>query len=184
MDLDGGNLKELTEVEDQNPHISPDSRQVVYASWNLSQGSSMWQVSLDGGKPEQLTDYYIQVPVFSPDGKWIAFLYYDDQVTPKRWRTGIIPATGHVKPVKSFDRPNIDYQHIQWTPDGQSLSYMGAPAFPSNVWLQPVSGGEPKKLTDFKSDIIYRHVWSRDGKQIALARGNEISDVVLIRNPK
>jgi serine/threonine protein kinase/Tol biopolymer transport system component len=181
MDLDGGNLKELTSVEDQTPHISPDGRQVVYASWQQSQGSSMWQVSIDGGAPVQLTDYYIQGPQFSPDGNWIAFIYYDDQVTPKRWRNGIIPATGHVRPVKLFDRPNIDDQHVQWTPDGRSLSYIGAPAYPENLWLQPVAGGAPKQLTNFKSDRTYHHVWSRDGKQLALARGNEMSDVVLLR---
>jgi Tol biopolymer transport system component len=184
MDLDGGNLKQLTEVEDQAPHISPDGRQVVYAAWNLSQGSSMWQVSIDGGVPVQLTDYFIQVPTFSPDGNWIAFSYYDDQVTPKRWRNAIIPATGGGKPVKLFDRPSFDYQHLQWTPDGRSLSYIGAPAHPSNIWLQPVAGGEPKKLTDFKSDLIYRHVWSRDGKLIALARGSGMSDVMLIKDSR
>jgi Tol biopolymer transport system component len=144
----------------------------------------MWQVSIDGGPPVQLTDYYIQVPVFSPDGNWIAFIYYDDQVTPKRWRNAVIPATGHVKPIKLFDRPNIDNQHVQWTPDGRSLSYIGPPAYPSNLWLQAVAGGAPKQLTDFKSDLIYHHAWSRDGKQIALARGSEMSDVVLIKDSR
>jgi Tol biopolymer transport system component len=72
----------------------------------------------------------------------------------------------------------------RWAPDGRSLSYIGAPAHPSNIWLQPVDGGEPHKLTDFKSDLIYRHAWSRDGKTLALARGSETSDVVLIRANK
>ncbi len=99
----------------------------------------------------------------------------------RRWRNAIIPATGGVKPLILFDRPNIDYQFVRWTPDGRYLSYIGAPGYPSNIWLQPVAGGEPKKLTDFKSDIIFRHAWSRDGKILALARGTETSDVVLMK---
>jgi len=37
-------------------------------------------------------------------------------------------------------------------------------------------------LTDFKSDQIFSFEWSRDGKQLALTRGTESSDVVLIRD--
>jgi Tol biopolymer transport system component len=117
--------------------------------------------------------------VFSPDGNWIAFIYYDEQVTPKRWCNAVIPSAGG-RPVKLFDRPNFRYQHVRWTPDGRSLSYIGPPAIPSNIWLQPVEGGEPRKLTDFLSDSIYHHAWSRDGKWLALARGAETVDVVLL----
>ena len=54
---------------------------------------------------------------------------------------------------------------------GRHVSFIGAPPDPSNIWLQPVDGGEPRKLTDFKSDYIFRHEWSRDGKSLYLVRG-------------
>ena len=50
----------------------------------------------------------------------------------------------------------------------------------SNIWMQPLDGGPPRQVTDFKSDRIFGFEWSRDGKQLALARGTESSDVVLI----
>jgi len=37
-------------------------------------------------------------------------------------------------------------------------------------------------LTDFKSDRIFSFAWSRDGKQLALARGTLTNDVILISN--
>ena len=53
-----------------------------------------------------------------------------------------------------------------------------------NLWSQPLDGGPPKQVTDFKSDEIFSFAWSRDGKQLALARGVETGDVVLITDSK
>jgi hypothetical protein len=39
-------------------------------------------------------------------------------------------------------------------------------------------------LTDFKTDHIFFFDWSRDGRQLALARGTRASDVVLINDLK
>jgi hypothetical protein len=39
-----------------------------------------------------------------------------------------------------------------------------------------------KRLTDFSTDSIFYFAWSRDGKQLALARGTVTHDVVLISN--
>ena len=47
-----------------------------------------------------------------------------------------------------------------------------------------VDGGPPKQLTNFTSDQIFGFDISRDGKQLALARGTQASDVVLISDFK
>ncbi len=52
----------------------------------------------------------------------------------------------------------------------------------SNIWSQPLDGGAPKQLTDFKTDRIFAFDWSRDGKQLAVSRGTVTSDVVLIKD--
>jgi Tol biopolymer transport system component len=51
-----------------------------------------------------------------------------------------------------------------------------------NLWAQPIAGGPPVKLTHFTADGISFFVWSRDGKQIAIARGTTTTDAVLISN--
>ena len=56
---------------------------------------------------------------------------------------------------------------VRWLPDGSAFGYISTRGGVSNIWLQPVEGGEPKQLTDFKSDVIFSFDWSRDGKQIA-----------------
>ena len=45
-------------------------------------------------------------------------------------------------------------------------------------------GGTPRQLTDFRSDLTFFFDWSRDGKQLALARGTRTNDVVLITDFK
>jgi hypothetical protein len=50
----------------------------------------------------------------------------------------------------------------------------------SNLWAAPLTGGQTKPLTDFKSDRIFDFVWSRDGKSLALSRGRTSRDVVLL----
>jgi serine/threonine protein kinase/Tol biopolymer transport system component len=184
MDLDGGNLTQITSGEDTAPDVSRDGSWVIYSSWNPGPkgvtGQGLWKVSIDGGSPVQLTDYNTQLPEYSPDGDWIVCTTFDDQVTPKRWRNAIIAANGG-PPVKQFDRPNYNYQYARWTRDGRYLSYIGPPAVPSNIWLQPVAGGEPRQLTDFKTEMIFRHAWSRDGQTLTVARGNRTTDVVLMK---
>ena len=52
----------------------------------------------------------------------------------------------------------------------------------SNLWRLPLDGGKARQLTDWKTDFIYWHAWSRDGKQLAVSRGTETMDLVLIQN--
>jgi hypothetical protein len=54
----------------------------------------------------------------------------------------------------------------------------------SNLWSQPLDGGKAKQITDFKSDLIYNFAYSRDGRQLALARGSHTRDAVLISEVK
>jgi Tol biopolymer transport system component len=71
---------------------------------------------------------------------------------------------------------------VRWLPDGRAFSYVRTRGGVSNIWLQPIDGGEPRQLTDFKSDVIFSFDWSRDGKQLACSRGTEDRDVILINN--
>ena len=56
------------------------------------------------------------------------------------------------------------------------------PATLPNIWNQPLDGGLPKPVTSFKSLWVYGYAPSRDGKQIALSRGDQYQDIVLIKD--
>ena len=51
----------------------------------------------------------------------------------------------------------------------------------SNVWLYSPEMKPVKAITDFKFDSIFDFDVSRDGKQLAMVRGQGSTDVVLVR---
>jgi Tol biopolymer transport system component len=171
MDIDGSSPKQLTNGSGENcPHFTPTGDWVVYNSFPSK--VVLWKVPTNGGNPVQLTDNPSFYPVVSPDGKQIACNYYDEHVG---WRTTIIPFAGG-QPEKLFD---IDTSFFCWTPDGRALAYLDPPGF-QNIRSQPIHGKPSRQLTDFISDRIFSFAWSRDGRQLALARGTLTNDVVLI----
>ena len=71
---------------------------------------------------------------------------------------------------------------VRRTPDGRAPAYVDHRN--QNVWAQPLDGGPPRQVTGFKSDQTFSFAWSRDGKQLALARGSQTSDVVTVTDFK
>lgn len=68
--------------------------------------------------------------------------------------------------------------------DGRVLAFLDRREGVINIWTLPISGGEPRPLTHFKSNGVYAFAWSRDGRWLALWRGSRINDVVLISESK
>jgi tricorn protease-like protein len=50
-----------------------------------------------------------------------------------------------------------------------------------NVWARPIDGGPAWKVTNFGEGLIFRFATSPDGRWLALARGQALSDVVAIQ---
>lgn len=71
-----------------------------------------------------------------------------------------------------------------WTPDSKAVMYVDDRNGVSNLWSQTLDGHPPKQMTNFTDASIFNFAWSRDGKQLFLARGAVNSDVVLISNVK
>ena len=69
---------------------------------------------------------------------------------------------------------------IRWTSDGRALTYIDTREGISNIWRQPLTGGPPEQMTDFKAERILFFGWSRDAQYLAYARGDEVNDVVMI----
>ena len=185
LDLASGEQKQLTQGAeiDSQPGCSPDGQWVIFRS--LRQGkSTFWKVPLAGGTPEQLSDKSSTWAAVSPDGKLVALRYFDDQA--KANKIAVIPFAGG-EPIKTLE-VSVGFRDVGlgWTPDSRSIVYADArgdgDGNADNIWSTPLDGGPAKQLTNFNSGLIFAFQVSGDGKQIALSRGTQTDDVILLRD--
>lgn len=177
MHVDGGDQRQITNTTGgaQNPQFSPDGRWIVY---RIALGKpTAWKMPAYGGDPVQLTDTISLAPTVSPDSKLIAYTASDGNSPP---HIAVSPLDGGA-PLKTFPLPQPNARP-RWTPDGRALAYVENKDGISNIVVQPLDGGKPVPLTDFKAEVIFSFAFSPDGKQLALSRGTTNRDVVLIKD--
>jgi TolB protein len=182
MDADGSSLRQLTDgVRDTGPVFSADGQWVIYKSYTEG-NPNLYKISLTGGQPIRLTDKISGSPAISPDGKLIACSYREEALSPVK--IALVSTNGGA-PIKLLDLNPMPARGLfRWTRDGQALAYINVRGGVSNIWLQPVDGGQPRPLTDFKQDRIFWFDFSPDGRTLAVARGRVLNDVVLINSVK
>ncbi|MFZ0808165.1 MAG: DPP IV N-terminal domain-containing protein, partial [Candidatus Sulfotelmatobacter sp.] len=175
MESDGGNPKQITDSAGDGSlsDVSADSKWVIFSKTGPERG--IWKVPIEGGDSVRLTEVSSMSPVVSWDGKMIA--YHD--FTGSSAKVAIMPFAGG-PPIKTFGIPG--FAPIRWTADGTGILYIDTKAGVSNIWLQPISGAEPRQITRFSSDQINYFDLSRDGKRLVLDRFQSNADVVLIRD--
>ena len=182
-DIDGSNEKQLTTSgRVSTPTFSSDGRWVIYAKAEdgVSRETDLWRISIDGGSPTKLTNVkFAGYPTVSPDDKLIAFYKFDTQ--DRKTKAVIVPLEGGA-PVKTLEYTFDPMPWLRWSADARSLIYNVTNQGATNLWRLPIDGSAPQQITDFKSEQIWYFDFSRDGKQLAVARGSTTTDVVLISN--
>jgi len=179
VDIDGLNLTRITNGDGEfYPQCTPDGLWIVYQSGGNN--PKLWKMPIGGGESTAITETKGSRPSLSPDGKFVAYHYLDSISEGSRWGIGISSLAGGER-IKRFDFPSTVVERIvKWTRDGKSIAFLNSPGGVPNIWTQPVGGGDPKPLTDFTSDSIISFNWNADGSQLAVIRGVETSDVLLI----
>ena len=179
IDLKDDRQTRLTEgTKDFSPSFVPDGQSIVYAGIQAEQ-TVLMKVPTQGGTPTLLTSYHADHPSVSPDGAWIACSYVPRSDQPPV--LAVLPIIGG-PPKRTFVLPpTATPSPLAWTPDGRAVSFVNHENGVSNIWKQPVSGGPVVAITHFKSGTIFNFQWSHDGR-LALSRGSEMTDAVLIKN--
>jgi TolB protein len=190
MNSDGSNpIRIADETFAALPQCSPDGKWVVYV-----RGPS-WipvKVPITGAKPPGVLGQDFEIgfgyaPRISPDGKRIMYIASpkppENPSSPSAsnpFQLKIIPSDGGADLYK-FNWP-ASASGPRWAFAGDAVEYSLTRNGVSNIWRQKLGGGPPKQITNFESGSIFDFDWSRDGRQLALIRGSESSDVILISN--
>lgn len=176
-ELDSPRLTEITHGRsDWEPVCSPDGTWAIY----LSHDSGSWtlmRVSTSGGEASPLyTKGAVSDPSVSGDGKYVGF---EDSSDGKSVFMELASDGG--APVHQVEvPPDADHLRLAW--DGRGVYYNLRNGDIDNLWFQALEGGKPSQFTHFSSDHIYAYAFSRDGKKVALTRGNARQDAVMLSN--
>jgi len=179
-DADGSNPTRLVDEGIGQEDCSPDGNWIVYDT-DTSAGTKLFRMPVEGGGPTEIAKAPGGGggPRISPDGKFIAYDIQEGSPIPQN-KFVVIPAEGGPR-VHEFLQPS-GTGDPRWSPDGKGIQYLLTRNGATNVWEQPLAGGAPRQVTDFPSGRIFSFAWSRDGKTLFIAKGNETRDVVLISN--
>jgi eukaryotic-like serine/threonine-protein kinase len=175
-DADGSNSFTLAE-DVFDGACSADGTWVIYAGSDLRH---LYRIPIEGGAPKVVVSATMGIEgKISPDGKWILTSSQDAGPVPVA-KFAVIPADGG-DPVHVFPHP-AGASDMGWSPDSKSFQVIFTQNGASNIWEQPLAGGPPHPLTNFTTGRIFGFAWSRDTKNLYVAKGEIQNDVVLISN--
>ncbi len=192
---DGSNPTQLTNgVFDRFPVCSPDGKWVYYSDPAGSHFSM--RAPLEGGQPEPVpaSDVHDSYgfgagEAISPDGKRLIFntdISGPNSVAFSKLALVTLDSSSQSSPILFQPDPRIATgggftNAMACTPDGKFVAYIVRDQGVDNIFVQPLDGSPGHQITKFTSEHIAEFQWSPDGKTLAVARAQNTSDVVLLR---
>ncbi len=129
-------------ADETEPNFSPDGSKLVFRSER--DGGGIYLVPVSGG-PATFFARGGRRPRFSPDGKWIAF--WQGQIG-----SGFLSGSAQIM-IGSADGSSVNNfkpefgvsAYPVWTPDGNSILFLGQKGTERDWWLAPIYGGRAVK---------------------------------------
>lgn len=191
MDAGGSNPIQITAGEKERefwPNVSPDGQWLYYVQKGPA-GNIIIRRSLNDDRTQALTEPGSVSPdnslSLSPDGHFLAFgVTVGKESEGEGTGTisfGILPVDSPAD-VRFMDlRANIP--KLFWEPDGKTFDFIENSPEGSIVWrLNPEDREGPGFLFKTDKDQIFEMNWSRDGKNLAISRGRQVNDAILLKN--
>jgi Tol biopolymer transport system component/DNA-binding winged helix-turn-helix (wHTH) protein len=186
---DGKNLKQLTTESDgqrQSPRVTNDGR-FVYYTFRSRETSSVRRYDLQTNK-EEIFFTHPEYPVspfmeLSPDNKFITFFPMSgvrlERFNSKFNAVIAIVSTENTNDVKWFPVSIIPPVR-RFSPDSQSIEYLLTDTDGTQIVRQKFDGSEPVPIYTISDGRIFNFAWSKDGKKLAISRGQRLQDAVLL----
>ena len=165
-DLGSGQERPVTDLKTGSatyPVWSPDGKKIVYTDWQGNYWKyEMHIVSLGTGE-----DQHREINGFardwSKDGRFI--LYDEGEFEKPRWTLNLLPVEGG--PIRQIMNEDASKRgsYPRLSPDGKYVAYFLPNDRGVNLFLAPVEGGEPIRMTEGSADDA-SPIWAPDGKML------------------
>ncbi|HET7105518.1 MAG TPA: protein kinase [Candidatus Acidoferrum sp.] len=176
--LDGSNQRQLTSgFSEEEPSCAKNGPWVYYTDTN--DNGYLKRVSVEGGSPETAVNFSLGAYALAPDGKNVASLEVRELDHKLMLRMDSTEA--HRMVYHDIDQRALP-DGLAVAPDGKAVIYKVREKGVDNLWSQPLDGSAGKQLTHFTKQKIIRFVFSPDGSQLAIERGETEADVVLLKD--
>lgn len=191
MDFDGNNPTQITFSEKEiefYPALSKDGNWLYFLK-KSPQGNVILRQNLLDKRLENVTQQGAYSPnsfiLLSPDGKLLAFNNIkesrNEELNEKTSEIGIVYLEEQNR-IRIFRFPRIG-SSLSWTPDSKSFDYFENTSEDAKIWRRTLDeDAEPKLLLSIPKTQLFNFAWSADGKNLALARGKQERDVILLKN--
>jgi dipeptidyl aminopeptidase/acylaminoacyl peptidase len=185
FDLGTSKATELVKADYQiaDPEWSPNGREIAFMTTPTPKAddgrySDILIADAESGQTRKLVDNAGPdlFPRWSPDGSLIAF-----ETKPAK-NAGVLQSKlAVVGPAGGTPRvlaPNFLYAPgpVQWSPDGKTLYFWTTVRTRSELFAQPVTGGDPKPISDLKGSTGFfgggQPSMSADAKMVAFSRSD------------
>jgi serine/threonine protein kinase/Tol biopolymer transport system component len=177
VDAAGTNLKQLTSgLNESDPECSLDGKWIYYV--DRGDKLTLKRIPIDGGTPEMVVNAPVGFFALSPDGKTV--LKDEVRESDHRLMLALYSVADKKKSYIEYDQRAIP--GFKFMPDGKSVVYAVREKGVDNLWARPVDGSPSRQLTHFTSESIFAFRYSPDGTKIAIERGHQESDAVLLRD--
>ena len=137
-----------------------------------------WRVPIAGGQPTLIAPG-IDRPAVSPDGRFLAGMNVASTAGQLALVTMPLDGSGPARVLGTI-APATANGVAEWTAKGDGILYSTVER--ANVWLQPVVGGPPVKITNLTDLGIVRGKRAPDGDSLIVARGVAQTDAYLVSN--
>jgi eukaryotic-like serine/threonine-protein kinase len=176
--IDGSDQRQLTSgLSDQAPSCAKSSPWVYYL--DINDNGYLKRVSLEGGSAETVVNFSMGFYALSPDGKTVASL--EVRELDHKLMLRMDSTESHHMAYHDIDQRALA-SGLAYSPDGKAVVYIVREKGVDNLWSQPLDGAASKQLTHFTKEKIMRFVFSQDGSQIGIERGEKEADVVLLKD--
>jgi DNA-binding winged helix-turn-helix (wHTH) protein/Tol biopolymer transport system component len=190
MGIDGAGPLQMTTGDKERdlwPVVSPDGAWLYYLQRSPN-ANAIWRKSLADERVEMITDPGKVSPEsslsISADGRYLAFgvsIGKEQGEEGGMLRFGIMPA-GEPGRLRLFDL-HATIAKIFWEPDSKTFDFIEDTPEGGRIWRQGVEAdAKPALLFTAPKDQVFEMTWSADGKTLALSRGRQVNDAILLKN--